>query len=368
MPGATTTDTHAARAANVLGMAVYRLGYWPRRAVVAQCLAQPLDHTLFMVFDDAPDTPDVRLWRDLVAGLGGHLQRASRSAAHLTFFDEENPRPDSVRGYARLVGSIAEHLHAAARIDVTDAYLVGPSRFRPLSCGPACCPVDGMARRSIEASDVARHLGAHGAPILQDPASLVDEVLRVGPVPPVEPGRLAAARRLVAGHEFVWLRHWREWIGGHRTELDGVPLLTPGEQAALVAATTGPGMLPDLLLLAVINCEQRTLLGTGGPSPADPQRVGRALSLLVRAAASVNPGPDHADIVASIAWLLWLRGDPLCVHMARRARQEAPRGQRPAFVASLLEAGDPLDWRPRPRSRPAVPAQVRCDASHSSAL
>lgn len=341
----TATVLRASEPRDLLAYALYTLGFRPRNSLVVICLGDRNRVVGPVARFDLPP-PEPRVARDVAAVVGSVAAQArARSVVLVAFTDDDVP--------SWLLDAVEDHLGAlGARL--LDAFAVGSTRYRCLTCDGPCCPEEGWPVGELESSRVGAEMVLQGCPLLADREALAGDLSPLGRAFRREVARVAseAERRWDAAapaertrRRTEALRRWDGALGrpveevtaadaGHLvaalsdlTLRDAVILtaVPGGGHAAelLVRRPSGAGPLADVVvdaLDAVFGCPD----GAGATVTPDRDLALRVEALLRRLARATR-GRRQARSLAVMAWLAWWTG----------------QGARADVLLTRVEAADP---------------------------
>lgn len=356
---------------DLVAMVPYRLGFVPERSLVLVGLRGPRSRVGLVLRVDLPVADDIDALADQVT----HYLRgdAADRAVAVVYSDDAD---DAVDAHAALLDAVRTSLRRH-RIGLTDAWQVGPDRYRSLTCtDPRCCPVDGWPVSDLQGSRVSAEMVALGVAVAPSRAQLlpdlsplgatqlraVEQVVQAGALGPDDDGAawrsegLAAWRGLLEAEQALQVpeepRTVRPLDGVRRQQWIGSVLARLGDpwvrDALLLTAVRDAGDVPDVLAAEGPQPRTRSVLdGVFGPGePVAPDQdlldaVRAALVHLVRHAT----GPRRAAPLAAMAWAAWWEGDGASAgELADLALSADPANGLAHLVEAAVLAGMAPAW------------------------
>ncbi len=315
---------------DLVAMVPYRMGFKPTRSLVLVSLRGPRSRIGLVLRVDLPSSDDTELVADQVTQYVRD-DRADRAAAIV--YDE--PGVD----HHRLVDALETSMWREG-IDLFDVWLVGPERFRSLTCTDSCCPSDGWPVSDLQASTMSAEMVARGfgvapsraqllpdlAPVDSDDLVAVEQVVRAGAPAPGDDLAEWRTQGIVAWRELLDAQ-LREQVPGEPVAVRPFDGLRRRQRVGTVLARLDDPWVRDALLLTAVpgageasesmvadgpNPGSRRLLdsvfGPDEPAFPDPDLLltaRGALAVLVRHAT----GPRRSAPLAVMAWASWWEGD-----------------------------------------------------------
>lgn len=343
---------------DLVGLVPYRLGYRPKDSLVILCLRGERPRVGLILRVDLPAQEHLPA---LVDHLAEHAVRDGATAAVLVVY-REGSVPET------MASVVAEGL-ADRGVSLQDAWHVGGTRFRSLSCGDAlCCPETGWPLESLDGTQISAEMVARGRVV----ASSREEL--AGDLDPVDDDRLERVGVLALEHlgrrprSPAALRRWRRAaLSTWRAEVGAEPEVAPEPAAELLSALNDP-MVRDAVLLdcvpggqeaadhltggragAVTERALDSVFGTRAAVAPDEVRLHRAEDVL-RSLARQSDGTMRAAPLGLLAWSAWWSGDGARGSVLVDLTLAADDGHRLALlVRSALEGGLPPGWAQRDR-------------------
>ncbi|WP_261623570.1 DUF4192 domain-containing protein [Nesterenkonia marinintestina] len=363
---------------DVLAMVRHTFGYTPRDSLVLIALhGGRTGAHLRLDLAPAADDPDA-LAKTAAESLAGAGLPSMPSGLVALLYMGEAPAPPSqgdpqLRPGAALHRSLERWFGEGLGIDLVQVWHVGGGYVRDFDClDEVCCPYPGTPVESAVGSLVDAHMVYRGSQVAEDPADLVDTMLREPT--PIDPELTATIRRDLhalrtdpqePAEERLddVLALWDVAVDGSaeaqepagadawvRDNADVVPVL--------IGSLEDPGLRDAVLVLAAADrataqlCDEssatheppaRVLLGATGRAPAWDriERLSRVLTILH----AVADGRGASEILALLAWIEWSKGrGAVCGELVARAEAVAPGHQLSGLLGSAAALGMVCPW------------------------
>ncbi len=184
-----TTTFSISEPREILGLIPYRMGFVPRNSVVMLSLRGARRRIGLLT---RMDLPAPELAEELARVLVHHLVRDEASAAlFMVYSDHEDPLGADRSAVAPLLEAVRREM-GRSDIDLPDAWHVGPSRYRSLTCSYECCPAEGWPVGDLLSTVLGAEMTMLGASYVQTRADAMPDLR------PVDTDRVTEVERFAA--------------------------------------------------------------------------------------------------------------------------------------------------------------------------
>ncbi|HEX5534316.1 MAG TPA: DUF4192 domain-containing protein [Actinomycetales bacterium] len=184
-----TTTFSISEPREILGLIPYRMGFVPRNSVVMVSLRGARRRIGLLTRMDLPGPEQAE---QLAAMLVHHLVRDEASAALLMVYsDHDDPLGADRSAVVPLFEAVRRELDRSD-IELPDAWHVGPSRYRSLTCSYDCCPAEGWPVDELLSTVLGAEMTMLGASYVDTRADAMPDLR------PVDAARLAEVERFAA--------------------------------------------------------------------------------------------------------------------------------------------------------------------------
>jgi hypothetical protein len=181
-----TTTFSISEPREILGLVPYRMGFVPRNSVVMLSLRGARRRIGLLTRMDLPAPQHAE---ELARVLVHHLLRDEASAGlFMVYSDHADPLGADRSAVMPLLEAVRREM-AAGDIDLPDAWHVGPSRYRSITCSNECCPAEGWPVGELLSTVLGAEMTMLGSSYVDTRADAMPDL------GPVDADRLAAVER-----------------------------------------------------------------------------------------------------------------------------------------------------------------------------
>jgi hypothetical protein len=184
-----TTTFSVSEPREILGLIPYRMGFVPRNSVVMVSLRGARRRLGLLTRMDLPGPEHAE---QLAAMLVQHLVQDEASAAlFMVYSDHDDPLGADRSAVLPLLEAVRRELDSN-NIELPDAWHVGPSRYRSLTCTLECCPSEGWPVDELLSTVLGAEMTMLGSSYVDSRADAMPDLS------PVDADRLAEVERFAA--------------------------------------------------------------------------------------------------------------------------------------------------------------------------